>query len=317
MRVLVTGANSFIGSALLARGVLDGALSLRGSVRRSVSDLPGGVETVRVGDLAPETEWSDALRGVDAIVHTAARVHIIREAATDPLAEFRRTNVAGTLSLARQAADIGVRRLIFISSVGVNGAETFGVPFTAMDRAAPHSPYSISKYEAELGLKQIAEETGLEVVIIRPPLVYGPNAKGNFNRLLKIVHRGIPLPLGAIQNRRSLVALDNLVDLILTCLDHPAGANKTFLVSDGEDISTTDLVRRTAAALGRPARLMRVPPVILRTGARFLGRADLAQRLCGSLQVDINYTREVLGWIPPVSVNAALIQAARHFLANL
>jgi UDP-N-acetyl-alpha-D-quinovosamine dehydrogenase len=316
MRVLVTGANSFIGSALLVRGALDSALRLRGAVRRSVPDLPAGVETVRVGDLAPDTDWSDALRGVDAIVHTAARVHIMREAATDPLAEFRWTNVAGTLNLARQAADVGVQRFIFISSIGVNGAETFDVPFTAEDKAAPHSPYAISKYEAELGLRQVAQETGLDVVIIRPPLVYGPKAKGNFNTLLKFVHLGVPLPLGAIQNKRSLVALDNLVHLIVTCLDHPAGANKTFLVSDGEDISTTELLRRTAAALGRPARLIRVPPLTLRTAARFLGKTDLAQRLCGSLQVDISYTREVLGWIPPVSVNEALKQTARYFLVN-
>lgn len=317
MRVLVTGANSVIGSALLVRGALDGALRLRGSVRRSVPDLPDGVEAVLVGDLGPDTDWSKALRGVDAIVHTAARVHIMREAATDPLAEFRRTNVAGTLNLARQAADVGVQRFIFISSIGVNGAETFDVPFTAEDKAAPHSPYSISKYEAELGLRQVAQKTGLEVVIIRAPLVYGPKAKGNFKSLLKIVHLGIPLPLGAIQNKRSLVALDNLVDLIVTCLHHPKALNQTFLVSDGEDLSTTALLRRTAAALGRPARLMPVPALVLRTAARLLGKADFAQRLCGSLQVDISKTRALLGWVPPVSVDEALKQTARHFLANL
>lgn len=317
MRVLVTGANSFIGSALLARAALDSTLRLRGSVRQSVADLQGGVETVRVGDLAPDTNWAEALRSVDAIVHTAARVHVLRESATNPLAEFRWINVAGTLNLARQAAAAGVQRFVFISSIGVNGAETFDVPFTADDRAAPHSPYSISKHEAELGLKQLAHATGLDVVIIRPPLVYGPKAKGNFDRLLKIMHQGIPLPLGAIQNRLSLVALDNLVDLIVTCLIHPAGANRTFLVSDGDDISTTDLLRRTGAALGKPARLMRVPPLALRTAARFLGKAELAQRLCGSLQVDIGYTRELLGWNPRVSVDEALKQAARHFLANL
>lgn len=317
MRVLVTGANSFIGGALLLREALNPSLRLRGSVRGSLPDLPVGVEIVRVGDLAADTDWSGALGGVDVIVHTAARVHVLREIATDPLSEFRRTNVAGTINLACQAASVGVQRFIFISSIGVNGAETFGVPFTAENKAAPHSPYSISKYEAEVGLRQIAQETGLELVIIRPPLVYGPRAKGNFNNLLKFVHLGIPLPLGVIQNRRSLVALDNLVDLIVTCLDHPAGANRIFLVSDGEDVSTTELVRRIATALGRPARLMPVPPRMLRTAAGLLGKSDFAQRLCASLQVDISSTREVLGWNPPVCMNEALKKTARHFLANL
>lgn len=312
--VLVSGASGFLGRALVNRGA-SGGLRLRAAARR-LEKWPSGVESVRIGDFAAEGDWRTALDGVDAIVNCIARVHVIRETSADPLAEFRRVNVAGALNLARQAAGAGVRRFIHISSIGVNGAETFDKPFTSEDRPAPHSPYAVSKYEAELGLGQIARETGLEVVIIRPPLVFGPGARGNFNRLLLTVYRGIPLPLGSIHNQRSLVALDNLVDLILTCVHHPAAAGQTFLVSDGEDLSTSELLRRTAAALGKPARLISVPPLMLRTVARLVGKADFAQQLCGSLQVDISKTRDLLGWAPHVSVNDALEQTARHFLAN-
>jgi len=316
-RLLVTGATGFVGRALVNRAALDG-LQLRATARRQKTDWPPGVEIASVGDLAPATDWRTALDGVDVVVHCAARVHIMNESVTNPLAEFRRVNVAGTLNLARQAVDAGVLRFVFISSIKVNGEGTpLDQPYTVDHLPAPVDLYGISKHEAELGLLQLAEETGLEVVIIRPVLVYGPGVKANFLSMMRWLQQGIPLPLGALQNRRSLVALDNLVDLIVTCLDHPAGANKIFLVSDGEDISTTELLRRTAAALGRPARLIRVPPLILRTAARFLGKTDLAQRLCGSLQVDISNTREVLGWVPPVSVDDALKQTARHFLANL
>ncbi len=316
MKILVTGANGFVGSALCAE-LARRECSVRGVVREPSRSAGLRCELVNVGDIGPATDWSEALEGVEVVAHLAARVHVMRDSASDPLAEFRRVNVAGTLNLARQAVDAGVRRLVFISSIGVNGAETFDMPFTPEDKAAPHSPYAISKHEAELGLRQIAQETGLEVVIIRPPLVFGPDAPGNFNKLLRIVHKGIPLPLGAIHNQRSLVALDNLVDLIVTCLHHPAAANQTFLVSDGEDLSTTALLRRTAAALGRPARLIPVPAPVLRTVARLLGKADFAQRLCGSLQVDISKTRELLGWSPLVSVDEALRKTARHFLRQL
>ena len=314
-RILVSGANGFLGRALVNRGASDG-LRLRAATRRPGENWPSGVECALAEDLATEGDWRAALDGVDAVVNCAARVHVVRDTSADPLAEFRRVNVAGTLNLARQAADAGVRRFIYISSIGVNGAETFDMPFTSEDKAAPHSPYAVSKLEAELGLRQLTHETGLEVVIIRPPLVFGPGAPGNFNKLLLIVHRGIPLPLGAIHNKRSLVALDNLVDLILICLHHRAAANQTFLVSDGEDLSTTALLRRTGAALGRPARLIPVSALVLRTAARLLGKASFAQQLCGSLQVDISKTRDLLDWTPPVSVDHALMQTARHFLAN-
>ena len=313
LRVLVTGATGFVGHALCVELMRCGHTT-RGASRSSVSGarLAVDVEPVLVAAVDGATDWSVASRDVDVVVHLAARVHVMRDKLAEPLAEFRRTNVEGTLSLARQAAAAGVRRFVFISSIGVNGAETDLAPFAADDAAAPHSPYAQSKYEAELGLRALAAQTGLEVVIIRPPLVYGPNAPGNFGSLTRWLMRGVPLPLGAItQNRRSLVALDNLVDLIVTCITHPAAANQTFLVSDGEDLSTTDLLRRMGQALGKPARLLPVPPALLKLGAALLGKPELAQRLCGSLQVDISKTRELLGWVPPLSVDEGLRRAAK------
>jgi nucleoside-diphosphate-sugar epimerase len=306
--VSITGANGFLGRALCAVAV-GRATEVRGVTRLSC-DLPKGIENVVVRSIDDNTVWRDALVGCYAVIHLAARVHVMQEAAANPLAEFRRVNVQGTLNLARQAAAAGVRRFVFVSSIGVNGAETFEQPFTAQDRVAPHSPYAVSKYEAELGLQALAAETGMEVVIIRPPLVYGPNAPGNFGSLMRWLKRGIPLPLGAIHNQRSLVALDNLVDLILTCLTHPAAANQTFLVSDGEDVSTTELLRRMGQALGRPARLAPVPASILKLAAAMVGKSDVAQRLCGSLQLDIEKTRRLLEWTPPLTLDQGLRKAA-------
>jgi len=315
MRILVTGATGFVGKAVLARAASDSTCQVRGAVRHHAPDIPADIEPVRVGDLAPDTDWSRAVNGVDATVHTAARVHVMRESVADPLAEFRRVNVEGTLNLACQAAVTGVRRFIFISSIKVNGEGTLaGQSYTADDAPAPVDPYGISKREAEDGLRQLAVETGMEVVIIRPPLVYGPGVKANFCNMMRWLCRGIPLPLGAIHNRRSLVALDNLVDFICVCLNHPAAANQTFLVSDGEDMSTTDLLRRMAHALRVPARLVPVPQDLLEWGAKMLGMDDLSQRLCASLQVDISKARTLLGWQPPVTVEMALRRTAEHFL---
>jgi nucleoside-diphosphate-sugar epimerase len=307
--LLITGANGFVGKALCAKANTN--FSVIGATR-SAQDLP--VKTVVVGTIDKNTDWHHALQNVDVVVHLAARVHVMNDTSADPLNEFRKINVEGTLNLAKQAVSAGVKRLVFISSIKVNGESTvLGQPFTADDTPNPQDAYGKSKYEAELALQQLAKETGLEVVIIRPPLVYGAGVKANFYSMMRWLNKGVPLPLGAIRNRRSLVALDNLVDLILTCATHPAAANQTFLVSDGEDLSTTDLLRRMALALGKTARLLPVPMILLEFGARLVGQQAIAQRLCGSLQLDITKTRQLLSWTPPVSVNTALAQTAHSF----
>lgn len=313
MTTLVTGANGFVGSSLCARLLRDG-VSVRGAIR-VLNALPYGAEAVAIGNLCSETDWTVALRNVEQVVHLAARVHVMNDKNLDPLSEFRRVNVEGTVALARQAAVAEVRRFVFLSSVKVNGEFTeAGHPFTADDASAPEDSYGVSKYEAEQLLRQIADETGLEVVIIRPPLVYGPGVKANFESMMRWLARDVPLPLAAVtENRRSLVALDNLVDLIMTCLNHPAAANQTFLVSDGDDISTAELLKRTGTAMGHPARLFYVPPALLKLGATVLNKPGIYQRLCGSLQLEIAKTRQLLGWTPPVSVDEGLRRAAEGF----
>lgn len=307
---LVTGASGFIGSAVLDR--------LRAEGRRATgtarSPAPGSALRPSPA-LGPDADWRALLAGREVLVHAAARVHVMRDTASDALAEFRRANVEGTLCLARQAAQAGVRRFIFISSVKVNGeASPPGRPFRALDRPAPCDPYGISKHEAEQALLALSRRGAMEITIIRPPLVHGPGVKANFLSLMRWLRRGLPLPLGAIgHNRRSLVALDNLVDLILTCIDHPAAANRIFMAGDGEDLSTTALLRRLAAAMGVPARLLPVPLWMLELGAAALGRQAMLQRLCGTLQVDISATCETLGWTPPFSVDEGLRRTAAGF----
>lgn len=311
----MTGANGFLGTALLRR-MLDEKYCVT-AVTRSGSH-------VGIDDRASVVRYSALLdqgvghfEGQACVVHAAARVHVMDERASDPLSEFRKVNVAETLAIAAQAASSGVKRFIFISSVKVNGEETMvDKPFTAFDEPKPLDPYGISKLEAEKGLKALAAETGMEVVIIRPVLVYGPGVKANFRSMMNWMNKGFPLPFGAIRNKRSMVALDNVVDLIAVCINHPAAANQTFLVSDGEDLSTTELLTRTARALDKPARLISVPISLLEASARVLGKPDLAKRLCGSLQVNIEHTRNTLGWQPPLSVDEALRKAANDFLAR-
>lgn len=255
-------------------------------------------------------EATDFFKNIGVVVHLAARVHVMTETVTDPLTEFRRVNVQGMLKLARQAALAGVKRFVLMSSVKVNGEFTQpGEKFTETDTAHPQDAYALSKHEAEQGLQQLAQQTGMEVVIIRPPLVYGLGAKANFAALVRAVKRGWPLPLGAVNNQRSLVSLDNLVDFILTCTDHPAAANQTFLVSDGQDLSTTELIKGIAQAASVSARLLPVPVWALQAGASVLGKREMVQRLCGNLQLDISKARNLLAWNPPVSVEEGLRRA--------
>jgi nucleoside-diphosphate-sugar epimerase len=320
-RVLVTGGSGFVGGALLARLLSEGLVEPVAAVRSvAIADSIAmrRVKQVVVGPIDSTTLWTAALPETDFVVHTAARVHEMADKAADPLTEFRRVNVDGTLNLARQAASAGVRRFVFVSSVKVNGEDTFaGQPFQESDAPAPKDPYGQSKNEAESGLRQLAAETGMEVVIIRPPLVYGPGVKANFAALMLAVQRGWPLPLGAVRNQRSLVSLDNLVDLIVTCLDHPAAANHAFFVSDGHDLSTPELVRRIARAHGRSPRLWPVPIWALQAVAGALGRGATVRRLCGNLQVDISKARTLLGWEPPVSVDEGLRRAIGVYEKNV
>ncbi len=310
MRVLATGSAGFVGKSLLS--ALDAKQYRVSAATRSHKHCSSSFNSHVVGNIDALTNWSEALTGTDAVIHLAARVHVMRDIARNPLAEFRRVNVDGTLNLARQAAAIGVRRFIFLSTIGVNGnSTTLGTAFSENDASLPHDPYSVSKHEAEVGLRSISKSTGMELVIIRPTLVHGSRAPGNFGKLTRLVAKGLPLPLASIDNRRSLVGVDNLISFIVTCLEHPSAGNETFLVSDGEDLSTPDLIRRMARAMDRPARLLPVPKSVLIAAAAMLGQSDMAQRLCGSLQVDISKSRELLGWNPPVSVDEGLRRAVK------
>lgn len=308
--VAISGASGFVGGALLASLGARG-WGIRGIARSGVA----GSGLLRSPELGAHADWSSLLSGCAAVVHAAARVHVMRDTADDSLAEFRRVNVDGTLALARSAARAGVRRFIFLSSVKVNGEETApGRAFRHDDTPAPVDPYGVSKLEAERGLRELGNDTGMEIVVIRPPLVYGPGVKANFRSMMRWVHRGVPLPFGAIRNKRSFIALDNLVDLVGSCLEHRTAPGGVFLASDGEDLSTPELLERVGRALGRPARLVSVPGTLLRLAATVVGKRDLGRRLCGSLQVDISMTRQRLGWTPPVSVDEALEKTVRHFL---
>ena len=298
--ILVTGATGFVGQALCAE------LSRRQMDYRPVSRSPRP-GFAAIGAINGQTDWSEALADVDVVMHLAARVHVMNESAADPLAAFRAVNVDATINLARQAAGASVKRFIFLSSIKVNGEGTSaGKAFRASDVPRPEDAYGRSKLEAEEALLAISAETGMEVVIIRPPLVYGPGVKANFASLMTWATRPFPWPFGAIRNRRSLVYVGNLVDFILLSARHPAAANRVFLVSDGEDLSIGQLISKLSLAAGRKAWMLPVPPALLEGLAALLGRRAAAQRLLGSLQVDIDETRALTGWSPPYSVEEGL-----------
>ena len=305
MTILLTGANGFVGSAL-SKKFLDSKINYLAALR-TIAEKNDRSAKIAVGDITSRTDWKLALKDIKCVVHLAARVHVMRDTSVEPLFEFRRVNVEGTRNLALQAIEAGVKRVIYLSSIKVNGELTQpNSCFTSGDSVNPQDPYGISKWEAEQALHQISAETGLEVVIIRPPLIYGPNSKGNFSSMVKWLRRGVPLPFGSIDNRRSLVGLDNLCDLISRCVDHPAAAGQTFMVSDDEDLSTTELLKRTSLAMGIKSRLINVPQPLLQFSAGIFGSDDFAQRLFGSLQVDIAKTKDILNWVPPLSVDEGL-----------
>lgn len=301
-RVLVTGASGFIGRALCGRLAAAGHEVIP-AVRRKA----GFPKEVLVGDIGSSTDWNTALAGCDTVVHLAARVHLMRDDVHCSLESYRETNTEATLNLARQALLSGVRRFVFISSIKVNG-EGGDVAYLETSVPEPQDAYAISKWEAEQGLLRIAADTGLEVVLLRPPLVYGPGVKANFLRLMQMIQKGWPLPLGAIRNRRSLLYLGNFVDAIQLCVEHPDAAGQTFLLDDGEPISTPDLVRAIARAMDRPARLLAVPVGVLEMAGAMLGKRAAVARLSGSLYVDSSLIRSRLGWTPPYSMEAGLAE---------
>lgn len=306
MKILITGANGLVGRALYIKlyRQYDVVAALR-SVNNETYYYSKQTAIVRLIDA--HTDWSAALVNVNVVIHLAARVHMMNDNVVNPLTEFRKTNVEGTLNLASQSAQAGVKRFVFISSIKVNGEKTeVGVPFTEESAVNPQDAYGISKLEAEQGLMQLAKQTNMEVVIIRPPLIYGVGVKANFASMMCMIKRCIPLPLGAIHNKRSFVYIDNLVSLILKCIDHPAAANQIFLVSDGNDLSTTELLRACARALGMKSRLIPIPQNLLGIFAALIGKKAIAQRLCDNLQVDITKARILLDWTPPITVEEGL-----------
>ena len=297
IRVLVTGANGFIGQKLCTMMAAETSFQVRAATRQPYAGLP---DNIVVGDLDAKTRWDEALKDVDVVIHLAARVHVMQETNANPLAAFRQVNVEGTRQLAKACLKHGVRRFVYLSSIKVNGEQTKDQPFRADDLPGPVDPYGVSKLEAEQLLLQLANDSPLEVSIIRPPLVYGPGVKGNFERLIHLVKRRVPLPLGGINNQRSLVSVFNLIDLVICCVAHPEAKNRVFLVSDGEDLSTPELIREIARAVGVEARLVSIPVVLLAVLGRFLRKKAEVQRLTGSLQLDISSTCDFLDWSPPV-----------------
>lgn len=319
MRYLITGGNGFVGTSLVRQALADGrASTVVASVRPGrAGDVPAAVELATVAEIDGATDWSSAIEGVDVVIHTAARVHMMNETHPNAAQAYQSTNIDGTVRLAQQAARAGARRFVFLSSIKVNGDQTApGCPFRPDDLPQPEGDYAESKLRAEEQLLQ-GDFGDMDVVVVRPPLVYGPGVKGNFRRMLRSLQRGMPLPLGGVKNRRTLVSLSNLTDLILTAASHPDAAGRVFLAGDGESLSTPELLRRAAAALGTRARLVPLPESLLRLGGAMVGRPDLVQRLCGSLEVDISAASEVMGWVPPFSVDEGLAETAASMKGEL
>ena len=312
-RVLVTGANGFIGQTLCERMLAEG-WQVRGTVRslNQVNNLPSGVDALPVGSIGPDTEWSKVLIGIDTVVHLAARVHIMKDSSSNPFAEYRKVNVMGSERLALTAAECGVKRFIFMSSIKVNGEENVRA-YKEEDAPAPKDSYGISKMQAEKRIKQIAADSGMDLVILRPPLVFGPGVKANFLELMKIVDKGTPLPLAKVDNRRSFIYIENLVDAVLTCIKHSGSAGQTYFVSDNEDVSTPELIRKTASALKKPTRLFPFPKLLLFILGRLIGKGPAVDRLFGSLTVDISKIKQGLGWKPPFTMEHGLQKTAEWY----
>lgn len=315
--ILVTGGSGFVGRSLLKRLLEDDVFQVKVALRQHFAPSPTNIEHLSTGDLSKESNWSEILKGVDCVIHLAARAHILNDDSDNPLEEFRKINTYATENLAKKAADCGVKRFIFVSTIGVNGAFTApGVSFSELDEPHPHNDYAQSKWEAEQRLRKIALISSMEVVIIRPPLIYGGNATGNFGVLLKILYSNWPLPLGSVKNSRSFISLSNFTDFIIQTIDHHAAANQTFLVSDGDDISTTELLKLLASGMGKSARLFAVPNFILEFGSYVLGKPSIYKQLCCSLRVDISKASKQMNWTPKISAKDGLIQAAIDFINN-
>lgn len=316
-KILITGATGFVGRALFENLKSKKKYLIHLSTRTYQEKLFEGAKVFNIGEIDSYTNWKDALDGVDCIVHCAARAHMKEKQQTDSLNAYRRINVDGTRNLAKQAAETGIKRFIFLSSIKVNGERTQAFKsFKYNDISLPEDAYGISKWEAEQVLLEISKQTGLEVVIIRPPLVYGEGVKGNFLRLLDIVYKQIPLPFARINNLRSFIALDNLIDLVICCIDHPKAGGKTFLVSDDEDLSTPNLIKKLSKFMNKTPRLFPIPETIIKFMASILGKSLEAKRLIGSLRVDNSYTREILGWSPPLSLDEGLKKTVYWYLRN-
>jgi len=317
MEIVLTGMSGFVGQALLLR-LLNNENNIRAAVRNPNKTHGGQVSLFPIDNICKNQNWEIIVRGADIVIHCAARVHIMDDNSSRPLDEFREVNTYGTLNLAQQAADAGVKRFIFISSIKVNGESTEpSFPFKPDDAFIPTDPYGLSKYEAEVGLRQIAKETGMEVVIIRPPLVYGPNVKANFASLLNLASKGLPLPFACFShNRRSMVSVGNLVDLIVTCIHHPKAANQVFLVSDDNDLSTSDLIAKLSNSCGKSIFMLPIPIIFFQFIAALIGKQNVIERLVGSLIVDISKTKQLLDWTPPQSVDEGFKQTADAFLKS-